>query len=318
MQIEKYSGFSADLAVAETLQEIKLLESKAAAAAEFARKNKVGIEEQNQWGKFRVEIESKKGEWLDREFPAGGARNFKVSPIDLEIMPVTKTESSNARKVFRNPELANEVMKVIESRGDIITPNKVASEVKKIERAVIIEAQRKDIEANCINSTTGLYDVISIDPPWPYGRTYDPETSRVANPYPEMSIEEIKEIKLPFSDNSVIFLWTTHAFLPDAFDILNHYGFTYKATLVWNKVNMGMGAWFRMQCEFCLFAVKGKPLFINTTERDIIIEARREHSRKPDLFFEMVGKTCNGRKLEYFSREQRPGWDTYGNDTLKF
>jgi N6-adenosine-specific RNA methylase IME4 len=106
--------------------------------------------------------------------------------------------------------------------------------------------------------------------------------------------------------------------LPDAFEILKEWGFEYKATLVWNKEKIGMGAWFRMQCDFCLIAVKGKPFWSNTTERDIIVESRREHSRKPDAFFNMVDKLCVGRKLEYFSREQREGWEVYGNDTNKF
>jgi len=177
-------------------------------------------------------------------------------------------------------------------------------EEKKAERIELIEKQKRDIQESKLMELNGLYDVISVDPPWNYGREYDPETSRVANPYPEMSTEQIKALRLPFSNDSILFLWTTHKFLPDAFEILKEWGFEYKATLVWNKEKIGMGAWFRMQCEFCLFAVKGKPFWNNTTERDIIVESRREHSRKPDAFFNMVDKLCVGRKLEYFSREQ--------------
>ena len=191
-------------------------------------------------------------------------------------------------------------------------------EEKKAERIELIEKQKRDIQESKLMELNGLYDVISVDPPWNYGREYDPETSRVANPYPEMSTEQIKALRLPFSNDSILFLWTTHKFLPDAFEILKEWGFEYKATLVWNKEKIGMGAWFRMQCEFCLFAVKGKPFWNNTTERDIIVESRREHSRKPDAFFNMVDKLCVGRKLEYFSREQREGWEVYGNDTNKF
>ena len=36
-------------------------------------------------------------------------------------------------------------------------------------------------------------------------------------------------------DDAVVLLWTTHKFLPDAFDILKEWGLDYKATLVWNK-----------------------------------------------------------------------------------
>jgi len=79
-----------------------------------------------------------------------------------------------------------------------------------------------------------------------------------------------------------------------------------------------MGAWFRMQCEFCLLGIKGKPYWDNTKHRDIVIESRRQHSRKPDSFFDIVNEITLGRKLEYFAREKRKGWDIFGNDINKF
>ena len=207
-------------------------------------------------------------------------------------------------------------------RAGDMSINQAYKEIKQDEkikeRVELIEKQKKEIAEENLPALVGKYTVISVDPPWPYGREYNPETSRVANPYPEMSIDEIKAIDLPFKEDAILFLWTTHMFLPYAFEIVKHWGFDYKATLVWDKQKIGMGAWFRMQCEFCIFAIKGKPNYYNTTERDLISEARREHSRKPDAFFEMVDKICIGRKLEYFSREQRNGWDVFGNDTQKF
>lgn len=207
-------------------------------------------------------------------------------------------------------------------RAGEISINNAYQDIKKEEkikeRTELIEKQKKEISENKLTVLQGLYDIISVDPPWNYAREYDPENSRVANPYPEMNIEQIKNINLPFNKDSILFLWTTHKFLPEAFNIVSHWGFDYKATLVWNKEKMGMGDWFRMQCEFCLFAVKGKPFWDNKIERDIINESRRQHSRKPDMFFEMVNKICVGRKLEYFGREKREGWNVFGNDTTKF
>lgn len=230
-----------------------------------------------------------------------------------EVFNTNRSYISDAKKI---KETAPEIYKKIET-GEISIPEAK----KQIAKETFIannEKQKKEIAENKLPELNGLYDIISVDPPWNYGREYDPENSRVANPYPEMSVNEIKDLKLPFTDNAIIFLWTTHKFLPEAFEILKTWGFEYKATLVWNKEKIGMGAWFRMQCEFCLFAIKGKPFWNNTTERDIIIESRREHSRKPDSFFEMVNKICVGRKLEYFAREKRDGWDIFGNDTNKF
>ena len=200
----------------------------------------------------------------------------------------------------------------------------VKKEEKKAERVELIQKQIEDIEEGLLPDLVGLFDVVSVDPPWPYEgeskniTSFDSVGRRVANPYPEMSIEQIKAIELPLMKDAVVLLWTTHKFLPDAFEILKEWNLDYKATLVWNKEKIGMGAWFRMQCEFCLVGIKGKPYWENTTYRDIIIEARREHSRKPDSFFEMIEKITMGNRLEYFSREKREGWKVFGNDINKF
>ena len=223
-----------------------------------------------------------------------------------------------ADKVWKKatPEIKEKV-----KSGDV-SINQAYNEVKKSEkiqeRKEYIKKQKEEIETQEIIKPSGLFDVIAIDPPWNYGREYNPEGSRVANPYPEMSQSELLDIELPSKDNSVLFLWTTQAFIWDAKELMDKWCYTYKATLVWDKENIGMGAWLRMQCEFCLVGIKGKPFFNNTTERDIIREARREHSRKPDAFYKLVEKITAGKRLEYFSREKRDGWEVYGNETEKF
>ena len=194
----------------------------------------------------------------------------------------------------------------------------VSNILKTVERANAIKAQREAIEAGNVQLPAGVFEVIVMDPPWAYGREYDPDGSRVANPYPEMNQQQLLQMQPPFAGDCVLFLWTTHQFLWDAGDLMRHWGFTYKATLVWDKEKMGMGVWLRMQCEFCLVGIKGKPAWDNTKHRDIVREARREHSRKPEAFYEIVEDITIGRKLDFFSRQQRTGWDTYGNDLEKF
>lgn len=191
-------------------------------------------------------------------------------------------------------------------------------EQKVEQRKIEIQAQKDAIASGEMKLPEGVFEVIAIDPPWNYGREYDPDGSRVANPYPEMNQEQLLKLNPPFAENSVCFLWTTHAFIFDAKALLDKWGFTYKATIVWDKEKIGMGAWLRMQCEFCLVGIKGKPMWNNTKYRDIIREPRREHSRKPDAFYEMVKEITIGRRLEYFSRENREGWEVFGNDTQKF
>ena len=194
----------------------------------------------------------------------------------------------------------------------------VSNIVKTVERANAIEAQREAIEAGNVQLPAGVFEVIVMDPPWAYGREYDPDGSRVANPYPEMNQQQLLEMQPPFAGDCVLFLWTTHQFLWDAGELLRNWGFTYKATLVWDKERMGMGAWLRMQCEFCLVGIKGDPDWNNTKHRDIVREARREHSRKPEAFYKIVEDITTGRRLDFFSRQKRQGWETFGNDNDKF
>ena len=210
-----------------------------------------------------------------------------------------------------------------------ISINEAYKEIKKEEkideRKKDIERQLFDIQSGNLPELLGKYEVIAIDPPWAYeekgglsSTDYNPETTRGTTTYPTMKVSEIKEINLPLMDNAVLFLWTTHAFLKDSFEILEHWGLKYKATLVWDKERMGMGRTIRLQCEFCLIAFKGNPIFNGSSERDIIREARREHSRKPDAFYQYVERSTIGRKLEYFSREKRTNWEIYGNEVEKF
>jgi N6-adenosine-specific RNA methylase IME4 len=196
--------------------------------------------------------------------------------------------------------------------------NTVKKTEKIAEREAEIEAQRQAIESGEAKLPEGEFEVVVMDPPWAYGRKYDPETSRAANPYPEMSQADLLQLTPPCGNDAVLFMWTTHQFIWDAKELLDKWGFVYKAAIVWDKGKMGMGHWLRMQCEFCLVGIRGKPTWANTKYRDIIREPRREHSRKPEAFYEMVEDITTGRRVEFFAREQRKGWSTYGNDTEKF
>jgi N6-adenosine-specific RNA methylase IME4/ParB-like chromosome segregation protein Spo0J len=285
------------------------------------------------------EILKQKGN--DEKAKAGGDKKSLLSIIDKSDIKTTE-ERHNTQKIIaeklgwstgkkamfdivktKAPEEVKEKLRT----GEVSINQaykEIKKEEKKVERVELIQKQIEDIEEGLLPDLVGLFDVVSVDPPWPYEgesknlTSFDSVGRRVANPYPEMSIGQIKSIELPLMDNAVVLLWTTHKFLPDAFEILKEWNLDYKATLVWNKEKIGMGAWFRMQCEFCLVGIKGKPYWENTTYRDIITEPRREHSRKPDCFFEMIEKITMGNRLEYFSREKREGWKVFGNDINKF
>ena len=133
-----------------------------------------------------------------------------------------------------------------------------------------------------------------------------------------VAITVVLLIKLPATNDCVLWLWTTHKFMRHSFDIIDTWGFRDVSILTWKKDRIGLGSWLRSQSEFCIMCVKGSPV-VNLSNQSTVIEGKlREHSRKPDAFYSMVDSLCVGTKLDYFSREQRNGWDTFGNDESKF
>lgn len=227
----------------------------------------------------------------------------------LNVSPRTVARVKAVEKAA--PEL---IVKI--ERGEM-TAHEAEKKVKEEKRKESIKQQREGIEKG-VEKPIGLFDVISLDPPWPYGTEYDPNGRRAANPYPEMSLEEIKALEIPAADNSILWLWTTHRFMRYSFELLDHWGFRDVAIVTWVKHRIGLGQWLRSQTEFCIMAVKGKPLVDLTNQSTVIYAVVRNHSRKPDEFYKMVDSLCVGRKLDYFSREQREGWSQYGNDLERF
>jgi N6-adenosine-specific RNA methylase IME4/ParB-like chromosome segregation protein Spo0J len=188
------------------------------------------------------------------------------------------------------------------------------------ERESDIQAQREAIARGEVRAGIGPFDVIVIDPPWPYGTEYSPYW-RGACPYPELPIEEIAALSVAAcaADDCVLWLWTTHKFMRHSFALLDRWGFEEKAIGTWAKDRIGLGSWLRSQSEFFIMAVRGRPV-INLTNQTTVLNAKlREHSRKPDEFYAMVESLCLGvRRYEWFGREAREGWFVGGNDTERF
>ena len=233
--------------------------------------------------------------------------------------------SEKAGKMFNvNERYIREVKKIKENRPEQLEKIKSGEltlmDVKREERIKKINKQKEDLERESLNNIEGDYDVIVIDPPWKYfeedSTSYDPKTwhTRGVAPYPTMSIEQIKNITLPAKDDCVLWLWTTNKHIFDCREILNSWGFEIKSILTWDKDMIGIGRWLRSQTEHCILAIKGKPYFNNTKWSTLIREKRTTHSTKPQIFYTIVNEICAGRKLDYFARKKREGWDVYGDE----
>jgi hypothetical protein len=121
----------------QTFEDIKRLENKASAVYEFIRREKIATININEWGKYLLQIERKKGEWLDENFPHGakqGTNNREVVRLNEPTlqMPVTKHESAQARKISRATDTEVEaVVTEIESQNKYVTPNLVAQKLRE-------------------------------------------------------------------------------------------------------------------------------------------------------------------------------------------
>jgi N6-adenosine-specific RNA methylase IME4 len=187
----------------------------------------------------------------------------------------------------------------------------------------------------------GQYQCIVIDPPWFYRLRNQDKTHRNRIPYQPMRTEEI--LALPVLElcdaygnpkrerrGCILWLWFTNNQMIEASQCLQTWGFELKTILTWEKVtkdgtktHLGVGHWLRNSTEHCALAVRGSvKAFAGrtlTNESTILHAPRRQHSRKPEQFFELVDKLCpDMTKLEMFARSSRPGWDCWGDEADMF
>ena len=173
------------------------------------------------------------------------------------------------------------------------------------------------------------YNVIYADPPWSF-KTYS-DKGKDRSPEKHYSVMSFKDIcNMPVGniarDNSVLLMWAIDPLLDKAFEVIKAWGFKYKTVaFTWAKTNMksdgfftGLGYWTRGNPEMCLLATKGKPKRISKSVPQLIVEKRREHSRKPDVMYSHIENLLQGPYIELFARQQRKGWDSYGNEVNKW
>ena len=167
----------------------------------------------------------------------------------------------------------------------------------------------------------GKYSCIVVDPPWPIPFIDRKERPlQVDIPYPVMTLDKIRELPIAeiASENCHLYLWTTHKFLPDCFDIVRAWGFEYQCLMTWVK-NVGFCPFSWMYTtEHVLFCRKGSlPLLKKGLRLDFSAKVR-EHSRKPDIFYDLVKQASPEPRIDMFSREKREGYDQWGNEEDKF
>lgn len=176
------------------------------------------------------------------------------------------------------------------------------------------------------------YGAIYADPPWSFRNWSDKGTGRNAISHYDC-LDRQTLASLPVADlaaeDCVLFLWVTDPMLPDAFELIKAWGFTFKTVgFYWVKLNAasknntdyftGLGYWTRANPEQCLLATRGKPRRQAKNVRRLVVDRRREHSRKPDCIRERIERLVDGPYLELFARETKPGWECWGDQITLF
>ena len=194
-----------------------------------------------------------------------------------------------------------------------------------------------------------MYKTIVIDPPWKKStggighKSLQPSTHYSVQTKYEI-IETINTwfSQYPIAPESHLYLWAVNSFtagahqgIGPALDVCKHIGFKPVTLIPWIKKNVGSPTPYGMRyTEMCIFAVKydkgaGKRTrYAGTNElesvpngkglcssKDYIIADRRQHSRKPDEFYQYVESRSKGPYLDLYSRTNRPNWTSEGNQT---
>ena len=161
----------------------------------------------------------------------------------------------------------------------------------------------------------GRFGTTYADPPWSYSNKA--VRGAAVNHYSTLDLQSVcsEHFDQLISDNAHLHLWTTNAFLRDAFTVVEAWGFQFKSCVVWIKPQLGMGNYWRVSHEFLLLVVRGSLPFADKTCRSWLLHRRTRHSRKSFAVRELIERVSPGPYLELYGREEQPRtrWTVYGN-----
>ena len=158
--------------------------------------------------------------------------------------------------------------------------------------------------------------------------------------YDCMTLDAIKRLPVGHfaAKGCALWHWATNPMQDQAFEVLSSLGFKFKTAGHWAKMteksfvllgadqniicgkqSFGPGYLFRCAGEPFLLGTNGNPKQQVRNVRFVIIAPAREHSRKPEKAYEEAERLFGGvPKLDLFSRQDRPGWDCFGDEVGKF
>ncbi len=140
-----------------------------------------------------------------------------------------------------------------------------------------------------------------------------------------MNLDEICALPVEqiAANPSHLYMWVPNALLPNGLKVMEAWGYRYISNIVWHKVRKdggldgrGVGFYFHNVTEILLFGVRGKnarTLAPGRGQVNPMATRKREHSRKPDEQYDIIGSCSRGPRIELFSRGKRLGWEAWGD-----
>ena len=156
------------------------------------------------------------------------------------------------------------------------------------------------------------FATILVDPPWPLqsGEKH----------YRTMSLARIKALPVGSlaARDAHLWLWTTNALLPKAYEVAEAWGFTVRSPLTWVKFRLGLGGRYQLRnaTEQLLFCTRGKAPLGSRSQPTWFNAPVQEHSRKPAEQFAIIERVSPGPYLELFARrrpESNQSWAVWGD-----
>ena len=158
----------------------------------------------------------------------------------------------------------------------------------------------------------GGFATILVDPPWP--------AQSGEKHYRTMSLTRIKALPVGAlaARDAHLWLWTTNALLPKAYEVAEAWGFTVRSPLTWVKFRLGLGGRYQLRnaTEQLLFCTRGKAPLGSRSQPTWFNAPVTEHSRKPAEQFAIIERVSPGPYLELFARrrpESNQPWAVWGD-----
>ena len=325
-QLVKYEAARRALAVAKSSDEVRHIRDVAEAMRAYAKQAKDRQLEIDA-AEIRIRAERRLGELLRAQketvglhpgvrFTGDCGGSDEEPPATLGEIGIDKKLSSRAQQLAALPD--DEFDDLLGTWRGRIADNGERVTVHLLRQR---EQTARDAALGAPEPITGRYRTLVLDPPWPMRKiARDVRPNQHGFDYPTLSEVELAAVPLPAMADAHLFLWTTQKFLPMALRLLDAWDVRYVCTFVWHKPGgfqpVGLPQY---NCEFALYARRGSPQFLDTTAFPTCFTApRREHSRKPDAFYDVVRRVTAGPRVDMFSREPREGFAQWGNETGRF